>query len=420
MALPVLGAQIDFTDGAIFISSALTLDSATLGKLDTGQLAVASDVADISALITAASIRRGRNRILDSFEAGSATVTLVDTNGDFNPSNVSGKYYGKLLPNRKIKIFADYNGTRYTLFVGFITAFQTAFALGVADRSQVVLQCTDAFRLLNNAGTGTSVIAGTTAGDLSGTRINAILNAASFPTALKAIDAGISTMQVDPGTQRTALAAIQMVADKSENGAFFVSRNGIATFLSRNSLASKLAAAPTYYDDSNTNIQFQGIEIAHDDQFLVNDVIVTRLGGVAQEVSDSTSINTYFKHTGSRDSILVQSDAEALNQAQMILALRKDAIVRIDSLTLNLFDNTANTRILAGLQTDLLDVVNVTKVMPGSSSINKELFVQGVQHDITKKSFVTKILTAEPIFKSLILNDSILGVLDSADAILSY
>ena len=121
--VPQFGAIIDFTDGATFISTAFTLNNATKGVLGTGQLADADDSVDVGSISLQASIRRGRNRILDKFEAGTATVVLQDDNGDFNPSNVSGKYYGKILPLRKITIYADYNGVRYTLFNGFITQF---------------------------------------------------------------------------------------------------------------------------------------------------------------------------------------------------------------------------------------------------------------------------------------------------------
>jgi hypothetical protein len=116
--VPIFGAIIDFTDGATFITTAFTLDDPVLGKLDTAQLAVASDRVDVSDRAISASIRRGRNRILDKFEAGTATLVLRDDNGDFNPANPSSPYYGKLTPLRKIQIFADYKGTRYPLFTG--------------------------------------------------------------------------------------------------------------------------------------------------------------------------------------------------------------------------------------------------------------------------------------------------------------
>ena len=417
--VPNFGAIIDFTDGATFISTAFTLDNSTKGQLGTAQLANADDSVDVSSIALQASIRRGRNRILDTFEAGTATVVLQDDNGNFNPSNASGPYYGKILPLRKITIYADYNGTRYTLFNGFIMQYITHFAVGVNDRSSVTLNCVDGFRMLTNL--QVSAITGTAAGDTTGTRIGRLLNVANWPTSQRALDTGSSTVQVDPGTaNRSMLDAIQTVADKSEFGAFFVDRKGTATFISRQTLGQKAANPATIYSDDGTQISYQGIELTHDDVLIVNDVTVQRLGGTAQQVTDATSITTYYQHSGIRSNILVQTDAEALSQAQMLLASRKDAVLHISSFNLNLFDPSATTRIVAGLTSEIFDVIQVTKTMPGSTSITKTLFVQGVQHDMTKRSFDTKLLTAEPIIQSFILNSSIAGVLDSTSSLLSY
>jgi hypothetical protein len=95
------------------------------GNSATGQLADADDSVDISSIILRSSIRRGRNRILNKFEAGTAVVEIKDDTGDWNPANTAGPYYGKLIPLRKIRIFADYEGVRYYLFSGFITSYDT-------------------------------------------------------------------------------------------------------------------------------------------------------------------------------------------------------------------------------------------------------------------------------------------------------
>jgi hypothetical protein len=412
---PQLGVNIDFTNGPSFISTAFTLDSATKGKLGTGQLADADDSVDVSAITLRASIRRGRNRILNKFEAGTATIELKDDNGDWNPSNTAGPYYGKLVPLRKIRIWADYDGTRYYLFSGFITSYDTSFTQGIDEISKVTLSCVDGFRLLTGANITT--VAGTSAGQLSGARVENLLDEVSWPTSSRSINPGNSTMQADPGTSRTALDALQTI-EQSEFGAFFVDTEGNAIFYSRDTVSKKADGIPTVYTDTGTGISYQNIDFAFDDTLLVNDVTVTRSGGTAQNVSDATSINTYFQHSGIRDGILVQSDIESLNQATMILLARKDTILRIDSMTLNLADPTQTTRIVAGLNAELFDLINVTKTMPGATSVTRELFVQGLQYDVTKTTFGAVFLTAEPIIQAFILDSMTQGLLDSG--ILSY
>jgi hypothetical protein len=413
---PQLGAYIDFSNGPAFISTAFTLDDPIKGLLGTGQLADSDTSVDVSDIILRSSIRRGRNRILSRFEAGLATIELRDENGDWNPSNTSSPYYPNLIPLRKIQIFADYEGVRYYLFQGYITSYDTVFPIGNEDVSKVIITAVDAFRLFNNI-TITSV-PGTSAGQLSGARVNALLDVADWPTSLRDVNVGNSTMQADPGTSRNLLQAIQTIED-SEFGAFFVDAEGRVTFYSRDTISKFADLTPTVFSDDGTGIGYQQIDLAFDDTLVVNQVTVTREGGTAQTVFNQESIDKYFIHTGSRSGILVETNQEALDQASMILNARKDTVVRIDSMTLNLMDSTETARIVAGLNLELFDLVNITKTMPGATSITRELFVQGLRHDITRTNFTTTVLTAEPIIQAFILNSPTQGILDVA-GVLSY
>jgi hypothetical protein len=415
--LPQLKASIDFTNGPAFISTAFTLDSATKGLLGTGQLADADDNADISTTILQVSIRRGRNRILDKFEAGSATIVLEDTTGAYNPSNTSGPYYGKLVPLRKIRIWGEYEGVQYPLFAGYIQSYDTNFQVGVTETSSVTLKCVDGFRFFN--GVSVTTLAGASAGQLSGSRITNFLDYVDWPASQRAISAGDSTLQNDPATaNRDVLGAIQLV-EKSEFGAFYLDASGTANYLSRTDVSQKADSTPVVYADDGSGIFYQGIDFAYDDTLIVNDVTVQRLGGAIQNVFDQTSIDTYFLHSGIRDGLLIQTDAEANNQAVMILAARKDAVLRIDSLTLNLFDESAETRIIAALNSEIFDLINITKAIPGGSTVTRELFVQGINHDITPRSWNTSLLTSEPIIQAFILDSTTdQGRLDSG--VLSY
>ena len=258
--IPQLGAEIDFVNGPAFIAVAFTLNDPYKGQLGKGQLADGDDIVDISSIILRASIRRGRNRILNKFEAGTAVVEIKDDTGDWNPANTLGPYYGKLVPLRKIRIFADYDGIRYYLFSGFITSYDTQFAIGADEVSRVILQCVDGFRLLNNV--AISTVANTGAGQLSGTRVESLLDASNWPVSQRAIDAGDSTMQADPGTaDRTVLGAIQVVED-SEFGGFFMSAEGDATFYSRNTVSLNADSTPTLFSDDGTEIGYAQIDLA--------------------------------------------------------------------------------------------------------------------------------------------------------------
>jgi hypothetical protein len=414
--MPTLGVAVDFANGPAF-GNPLILDDAST-PLDVGILAdTASDVVDVSNITLRASIRRGRNRILNKFEAGSATVVLEDTNGDWVPTNTSSPYYGKLLPLRKIRIWADYNSVRYYLYSGYITSYDTNFQVGVESVSTVTLQCVDAFRLFSNI--SISTVAGTSAGQTTGARMNNLLDVPSFPLSQRVIDTGDSTVQADPGSERDLLNALQVI-ENSEFGGFYIDPEGNATFLSRDTLAQKADQTATDFADDGTGISYQTIDFAYDDTLIFNDVTVNREGGIAQTVQDTSSIETYFIHSGKREGLLIESDAESLDQATMILQSRKDAIFRIDSIGLNLADDAETARIQAGLELDIFDLVDITKSTPGAGSVTLELFVQGVQHDITTNTWATKFFTAEPIIQAFILDSTTQGTLDGANSVLSY
>lgn len=424
MTMPVLGVSIDFANGPAF-GNPLVLDDPT-SFLDEAILADnASDLVDVSSITLRVQTKRGRNRILNKFEAGTASITLRDDNGDFSPSNPSSPYYGKLVPLRKVRVWADYTDedtmttTRYFIFSGYVTSFDTNFVRGFEETSTVTLQCVDGFRLLNNI--AISTVAGTSAGQYSGDRIEALLNDSDFPLSQRQIDQGNSTMQADPGTNRNLLDAIQLV-ENSEFGGFFFQKTGTATFYSRDTVSKKADATPYVFSDDGTGIGYSEIDFAFDDQLVVNDVTVQAAGGVAQNVQDATSINTYFIHSGQRTGLLVQSDTEAYNQAVMLLQTRKNATLRIDSMTLNLFDTdpAANDRIIAALDMEIFTLLNITKLMPGGSEVTRELFCQGVSHDITPRSWNTRVFTSEPLIQAFILDSTTQGTLDNANAVLSY
>jgi hypothetical protein len=415
MPAPTLRVFVDFDSDTAFETDPLILGSATEGILGTNRLGSGTLPVEVTDLVTRVAIRRGRNRITSKFEFGSADVVLYDQNGDWNPMNTAGAYYPNLVPLRQIIIYATYLGVDYYIFSGYITNYDTGFRQGNEDVSTVTLRCVDAFKLL--AGSAISTVSGAPAGQLSGARVNALLDAVEWPISLRNIDTGQSTLQADPGTSRNVLEALQTV-ENSEFGGIFVDGESIINFVDRDELITRPATSIYNFSDTGSDISYTNAVVAFDDTNLINDVTVTRSGGTAQNVFDQPSIDKYFLHSGIRDGILVQTDAEALNQAKGILATRKDPEVRIDSIQLNLYDDTNPNKPLAGVDIDLLDGITVTKTMPGSTSVTQPSLVNAIHHDITKSSWNTTLFTSEPLLAGFVLNSTVSGIL--GEDVLSY
>jgi hypothetical protein len=415
MPAPTLRVFVDFDSDTAFETDPLILGSATEGILGTNRLGSGTLPVEVTDLVTRVAIRRGRNRITSKFEFGSADVVLYDQNGDWNPMNTAGAYYPNLVPLRQIIIYATYLGVDYYIFSGYITNYDTGFRQGNEDVSTVTLRCVDAFKLL--AGSAISTVSGAPAGQLSGARVNALLDAVEWPISLRNIDTGQSTLQADPGTSRNVLEALQTV-ENSEFGGIFVDGESIINFVGRDELITRPATSIYTFSDTGSDISYTNAVVAFDDTNLINDVTVTRSGGTAQNVFDQPSIDKYFLHSGIRDGILVQTDAEALNQAKGILATRKDPEVRIDSIQLNLYDDTNPNKPLAGVDIDLLDGITVTKTMPGATSVTQPSLVNAIHHDITKRSWNTTLFTSEPLLAGFVLNSTVSGIL--GEDVLSY
>jgi len=408
VTVPVVNAVINFSTGPSF-AQAMILDS---GLLDTNVLAdSASVIVDVSNQVDSIQTIRGRNAQADQFQTGTLTMRIVDQNGDFNPQNPSGPYYNLLTPMRKVQITATYGAVTYPIMSGFITSYQTSTPKNATDVVYTTITAVDAFRLAQNA--QISTVTGATAGDLSGTRINQLLDAISWPTSMRDVDAGLTTMQADPGTARTSLAAMQTV-EISEYGALYVDAAGSFVFQDRSVTAGSTGATPTVFNDDGTDIGYFNAVWRLDDTLVYNSASVTRTGGTAQTSSDAASIAKYFIHSYNQQNLLMQTDAVALDYAQAYVASRAETSIRCDAIQLDLYTDNYNLGIIAALSLDYFDPVTITTNQPGGSTLTKTLQVFGVAMSISPNSWKTTLTTLEPIIDGFILDYSLLdsGVLN--------
>ncbi len=78
-------------------------------------------------------------------------LTIVDQNGDFNPTNPLSPYAPDLTPMKKVQITATYGATTYPIFSGFITSYVNTQPKDATEVAYTTIQAVDAFRLANNA-----------------------------------------------------------------------------------------------------------------------------------------------------------------------------------------------------------------------------------------------------------------------------
>jgi hypothetical protein len=403
---------VDFSNGATF-GYPFTIgdpDNGKLGKSILGDATSASYIVDVSNQVGKISIKGGYNLLQDQFETAQTTIRIYDQNGDWNPDNPASPYYGRLIPNRKVRISATYAGTTYWLFSGYTSAYNYTYPQN-QDIGYVDISCSDAFRLFNLSNVTT--VSGATAGETTGARMLDLLNQISWPTTMSNLDTGDSKVQADPGTARTALQAMKNV-EFSEQGAFYISSEGTAIFKSRTSVQKMSGGAQTYFSNSGDGINYFKITTALDDKLIINQANITAIGGTTQTASDSASIATYFPHTYNQPNLVVQTDAEALNIAKAYVVTRKDTSLRIDNLTLDLSTPDYAAGIIAALSLDYFNVVKIRNDQQGTTYIQKTLEVVGVSHEITPGDWFTTFTTSEPIIDAFIIGSATYGIIGTS------
>ena len=412
MPVPTVNATINFSTGPSF-AQAVILGQGILG---TNILAdSAAVIVDVSDQIDKIETGRGRNAQADQFQTGTMSLRIVDQNGDFNPQNPASPYYELLDPMRKVFISATYNGVDYPIFSGFITSYTTTTPKNALDVVYTTITAVDAFRLAQNA--QISTVTGATAGDLSGTRINQILDEIDWPASMRDIDSGLTTMQADPGTARTSLAAMQTVTT-SEYGAFYVDASGSFVFQDRTVTTKSITGTPVVFNDNGTNIGYSNAVWRLDDTLVYNQATVSRSGGTPQVATNAASIAKYFVHSYNQQDLLMQTDAVALDYALAYVASRAETSIRCDAIELDLYTNDYNSGIIAALTLDYFNPITITTNQPGASTLTKTLQVFGVSHNITPNSWKTVFTTLEPIIDGFIIGSAEYGVLGTN--VLSY
>jgi len=414
MALPATPiVKINLTGGASF-GDPFILDTS---ELDFAILADPSTVIiDVSNQVAKIDTRKERNLFQDKYLSGSATVRITDENGDWNPQNTSSPYYPNLVPLRSIIIEADYAGTVYPIFKGYITEYLYTYPKD-QEIGYVDLICSDAFRLIFNSNVTTVADAG--AGQGTGTRVGKILDAIGWPSSSRSIMTGQTLCQADPATTRTALAAIE-TATFTEQGAFYFDKAGNAVFKDRKFVYESPAEAATAFSNAtgSTDIPYAGITFALDDKTIVNQATVTRIGGTAQTSSDAASIAKYFLHSITANDMLMQTDAEALDLASNFVASRKETTLRIESITLDLVTLGYGAGVTAALDLDYFDPMQITNVNVAGTTIVKTLQCQGIAHSITPNTWRTTLTTQENVLDGFILDSTLYGILDTS--VLAY
>lgn len=396
-----------------------TLDSATDGVLNTDYLDGNIPPVDVSNYVQDVRITRGRQDQLAQFSAGTSTITLLNNDRRFDPTNENSPYWdvsagrSGVTPRRKVTVRLNTDD----VFVGRITDIDLSYQTGKSsDLSTVSINSADDFVLLANAATTQNR---TPSEELSGARLQYLLQLGEInytgPTDIDTGTASLGAYQIASNTN--ALQYAQAIA-LAEQGYFFVSRDGTLTFTDRVAGAFAEPVAE-FSDNGGSGIKYQTLSVMYGQEFLYNKIIATRVSGTAQVSNDTASQTEYGISTLNLDGLLLSSDAQAQTLADALLNLYAEPAFRFDGMTLLVSSLSTNDR-LAINRLELGNMVTVERNFATGSPLQviKYQSIERLIHNISPNAHRLEIGMADAfVVYPFELDDLVYGILDSNNAL---
>lgn len=318
---------------------------------------------DITANVLSANISRGRSSNMAHMDMGSASLTLKDMTGLYNPENSGSALSGSLVPMKALRIRATFSAATYGLFYGFISRIEHD-----PGRRQSYIEAVDLFEWL-------SLVRPTIAEQSNKSPdyiIGLVLDQANWT------DAGLRSLAASRDNipswsangSKSAITLIQEILN-IERGIFFVDGDGVATYQTRAIHYANGAAVATF--DSIR----EGMRSAVEKDRIINRQSVTKTGGTEQTASDATSQAAYGIRDGSAiSSSYLESDGVAGQLANFLVAMNKDP--RSPARDVALIAST-DALLIQQLSREIGDLVTVSEPQGGTSFTGR---IQGIRHDI--------------------------------------
>jgi hypothetical protein len=409
MSRPDTRVRIAFDLAAGGAGDFFTLDDPVKGELDNAPFGLSGDILqDVTDDVRSITVRRGRSRELERYQAGAATVNLDNKDRKYDPAAGTAvtPFGASMRPRKAVQITS--NGA--AVFNGVVDDWDLDYSLGGDHVASVKI--TDGFVFL----AGQEIEPHTATAQTTGARINAILDRAeiAWPPGKRAIDTGSATVQADAigGTADPkpvpALPYLQKV-DEAEQGALFIGADGSLTFRGRSSLQ---VLTDVVFADDGTGIPFTNINAAYGAEELRNRVSVSRLNGGTATAVDAASVLAYGAIDFEiRDSLLAD-DTQAQSLADAIVARYAEPLLRIDDIevVLNALDGTQQAQVLA---LELGALVRVLYTPSGiGDAIDQFVRLDSIEHNITAEQHRVRLSFSQGEPPALVLDSATFGLLD--------
>lgn len=286
---------------------------------------------DISCQVRSYSLSTGRDRPLERFRAGTATLVLDDPDGRYSPWRTVADtgVYGTIRPGIDVEIWVEIGHAAFPRFAGRVVAITDLFP-ETGGRHEVRFDCADYMSLLAVFDGVEQTPAG--AGETSGARITRICDNAFYDQP-RSFDAGTVTLQATT-LAKNALDETGLVCD-TELGVLFCDLDGTLIHRDRNGLVTdpRYTTVQATFGELDPELCYSDIVLASDTDKIKNVVSIANEGGTAVTREDTTSKALYGPHTFRRFDLIHEDPADSTVIADQHLDVYAYAANRIDKLT---------------------------------------------------------------------------------------
>jgi hypothetical protein len=385
------------------------LDDAERGVLDNTAWTLAGTFFyDVTQYVKEISITRGKNRDIDSYTAGEAVVTMTNYNRYFDPTYAASPFYGNIIPRREVKISS--NGIQQ--YFGTIDDWNLRY--DIRGTSEVTFVTSDGFYRFNNQ----TLTPGTATVQTTGARINAILDdpAVDWPSAYRSIDTGIVTAGADVIAENTNALQYLKLVEKTEYGAFFIAKDGKATF--RDRAIVEPATGLVLLTDDNTGIGYSDIQITYGSEQLANEIVVSSAITTSTVTAiDLASQSVYGVLNLTLSDLLMNDDAQVEDLAVYLANKYSQPEYRFDAVDV-ILDDLSSTDQNKVLGLELNDVVKVKFTPNGiGPAIEQYAEIININHRADLQTHHVTFGLARLDFLYFILDDPTFGTLDTDNAL---
>ena len=403
MTVPTYQVLVGFQTTTGF-ATPFQLNDAVYGVLDTSPLGGLA-FADLTSIVMSVNIRRGRNRQLDQFNAGTAQVVFNNNTRVLDPLNTASIYYPFVLPRSPIIIYA--NGT--PIFTGFVEDWNLDYQQ--ANQGRMVARCVDAFGTLANQ----QLNEFTPSVETSGNRVSTVLDRPEINyQGPRSIGTGSSTLGAYEVAQDTNVLNYLQQVNTSEQGYIFTAADGTLTFKGRSSVLNPVAGA-SFTPSTGSGIPYMSLVNQYGSELLYNYIVGQSPAGAAQTSSDSASIALYQAQNYNLLNLLNSTTTEVAGLTSYLLGKYANPVVRFTGLSCEL-------AALTSAQWSIIFAIELTSVVSVQMDYNtgtplsetQTLITSGIEHRIVPGShIVSYTFESTDGNQYLTLNDAIFGTLDN-------